>query len=103
LLDIIKPIYPSGRLHCVKHYIVIEVDGENRIWMHKRSNPKSRINFWFTESILPKAVELLDTAEISSTTTKNQEILLTMDSKSLKTHEATITELCLMFKASWEA
>jgi hypothetical protein len=102
LLDIIKPIFPTGRLHCVKHYIAVEVEGENRIWIHKRSNPKSLINFWFNESMLPKAVELLDNAEISSTT-KTQQILLTMDSKSLKTHETTITELCKMFKVSWEA
>jgi len=101
LLEIIKPIFPSGRLHCVKHYIAIEVDGENRIWIHKRGNPKSLINFWFTQSLLPKAVELLDSVEIS-TTTKRQEVLLTMDSKSLKTHESTMIELCNMFKASWE-
>jgi hypothetical protein len=102
LVNILKPVFPNGKLHCVKHYIAIEVDGENRIWIHKRSNPKSLFNFWFTDKLLPKALELLDKAEIVSTTTKNQEILLTMDSKSLKTHESTIIELCKVFKTSWE-
>ena len=101
LLNIIKPVFPNGKLHCVKHYIAIEVDGENRIWIHKRSNPKSHISFWFTEKLFPKAVELLDKAEISAAT-RNQHILLTMDSKSLIKSESVVVELANLFKTSWE-
>jgi hypothetical protein len=101
LLEIIKPVYPDGKLHYVKSYIAIEVGRENRVRIFRRSANKSCIGFWFTPKLLPKAVELLDAAEIASEP-DNQHVWLIMDSNSLKKYQTTIVQVAEISKAAWE-
>lgn len=100
LLEIIKGTFPNGELHYVYNYISIRVNGKANIWIKKRGGNQSQIEFWFTEKLLPKAVELLVKAEVSAIQ-KGQTLLLTMDSESLKKHESTIVEFAKISKDSW--
>jgi hypothetical protein len=100
LLDMIKGIFPGGELHYVNNYISVVVNGKNNVWIRRRGGNKSQIEFWFTEKLLPKAVELLDEAKLSAIQ-KGQSLLLMMDSESLKKYETAIVELAKISKDSW--
>jgi len=100
LQEIIKEQLPVAPLHYVKYYIAISVNGENYIWLHKRSGNKSLIGIWFSEKYLGQASEVLDEAEISYSK-KKQTLYFTTDSKTLKDHEPSILKLAEFSKLSW--
>ena len=101
LLELIKPVFTGARLHYVKYYIALEVNGDNYFWLHKRGSNKSLIGFWFSENYLPQAVELLDKAEMSYSK-KNQMLYLTTDGKALKNHAPLMSKLAEFTKLSWD-
>jgi hypothetical protein len=80
--------------------IAIEVDGNQHIWIRNRSNNKSEINFWISESLLPNGLAVLEGAEIN-VTKKNEHLLFLMDSNSLKKHAEAIIEFAKITKAAW--
>jgi hypothetical protein len=102
LLEIVTALFPNAQLHFVKHYIAIEVNGENHFWIIKRGGGKSLIEFWFTPQLLPKATEYLDKAGISSTPTKYDTLVFLMTGKMLKENEKCILELAKLSKTSWD-
>jgi hypothetical protein len=100
LREIIKQELPDAHLHYVKYYIAISVNGDNYIWLHKRSGSKSQIGMWFSEKYLGQAGEQLDNADISYSR-KNQTLYFTTDSKTLKSHTTLILKLSEFSKLSW--
>lgn len=100
LQEIIKQELPTAELNYVKYYITISVNGDNYIWLHKRSGNKSQIGFWFSEKYSSQASELLDKAEISYSK-KNQMLYVMTDSKTLKNHATVILKLAEFCKLSW--
>jgi hypothetical protein len=100
LQEIIKPQLPAAQLHYVKYYIAISVNGENYIWLHKRSGNKSSIGIWFSDKYRDQASTVLDEAEISYSK-KKQTLWVTTDSKTLKDHAPSILELAEFSKLSW--
>ena len=101
LLELIMPVFPDAKLHFVKYEITIEVKGEAHFWISKRKGNKSRIGFWFSDRILPQAVELLDKKEISHTQRDNS-LHLTTDSKALQHIAPIIVNLAEFTKTSFE-
>jgi hypothetical protein len=100
LVEITKPVFPNAKIHPVKYYIAIEVDGNQHIWIRNRSNNKSEINFWISESLMPNGLAVLEGAEIN-VTKKNEHLLFLMDSNSLKKHAEAIIEFAKITKAAW--
>ena len=100
LRETIKQELPDAQLHYVKHYIAISVNGDQYIWLNKRSGSKSLIGMWFSEKYLGQAGEQLDNAEISYSK-KKQTLYFTTDSKTLKNHAALILKLAEFSKLSW--
>lgn len=100
LQDIIKEELPNTALHYVKHYITLSVNGDNYIWLHKRSGNKSQVGMWFSEKYLGQASQQLDKAEISYSK-KKQMLYFTTDSKALKDHATLILKLAELSKLSW--
>lgn len=100
LLEIINPQLPAAELHYVKYYIAISVNGENYIWLHKRSGNKSLIGIWFSDKYRAQASEVLDKAEISYSK-KKQTLWVTTDSKTLKDHAPSILKLAEFSNLSW--
>jgi hypothetical protein len=101
LLELVKPTFPEAKLHYVKYYIAIEVNGNNCFWLHRRGGNKSLVTFWLLERLLPLAGELLDKAEIAYTK-KNQDLWFVTDSKALKNHKELIDNLIEFTKLSWD-
>jgi hypothetical protein len=100
LQEIIRQELPTAQLHYLKSYIAISVNGDNYIWLHKRSGNKSQIGFWFSEKYFGQASEQLDKAEISYSK-RNLSLYLTTDSKTLKNQAALILKLADLCKLSW--
>ena len=101
LLELLQPIFSTGKLHFVKNYIAIDFEGNNYIWIRKRSGDKSKVSMWFSKNQLGAAMELLDGAEISYVQ-KNQSLFFTSDCKTLKQHADVMTKLAEFTKASWK-
>ncbi len=101
LLEILKPVFPTAKLHYVKYYIAIEVNGDNCIWIHKRGSGKSSIYMWFSERLLPQASEIMDKAEISYGK-KKQNLYFTTDNKTLAHHSQAMIGLAELIKGSWQ-
>lgn len=101
LLELIRPVFPGAGLHYVRSYIAIEVNNQNHFWLRRRGGNKSEIGFWFSEKLLPQAVELLDKAEISCTK-KKQMLYFTTDSKALKSHSVVMEKLAELVQESWK-
>ena len=100
LVEIIKPVFPTAKIHPVKYYIAIVIDGNQHIWIRNRSNNKSEIQFWITDSAMPAGTAVLEKAEISIKT-KKEHVLFLMDSTSLKKHADAIVEFATITKAAW--
>jgi hypothetical protein len=100
LQEIVREQLPAAHLHYVKYYIAISVDGDNYIWLLRRSGNKCQIGFWFSEKYFGQASEQLDKAEISYSR-RNQMLYFTTDSGSLKAHAALILKLAELCKLSW--
>lgn len=99
MLEIISPIFPAAKLHYVKNYVAIEIDGDNCIWFFKRGGNKSSVEFWFGDKILPQAAEELDKSEISYVK-KSTYVKFTIDSKAIRNHAPTVLKLAELLKLS---
>ncbi len=100
LVEIMKPVFSNAKIHPVKYYIAIEVDGNQHVWIRNRSNNKSEIKFWITESLMQDGIKALEEAEIN-VTKKGEHLLFLMDSNSLKKHESAIIAFATITKTAW--
>jgi hypothetical protein len=101
LLEASQTALPSASLHFVKHYIGIEVNGSNYMWLNKRGSGRSLLTCWFAEPQLPDAIALLDEAGISYT--KKKETLRIMTDKEAITSKAgTIARIADLVRESWK-
>lgn len=100
LLEIVKPVFPNGKLHYTKARIVIVEDGRGYVWIHRRASNKSQITFWIKDKLLPSAVGVLDKAGIVYVE-RNQDVSFPMDSKSLNSQASTILEFATISKQSY--
>jgi hypothetical protein len=100
LADILKPVFPNAKIHPVKYYIAIDVDGTQHVWIRPKSNNKSEIKFWISESLTPRGQTILEKAEIPVKVQKEYVIFL-MDSTSLKKHTEAIGEFAKVTKTAW--
>ena len=82
LFEATKSKLPNSKLHFVKNYIAIEVNGNNYIWLHKRGNGKSLLNCWISETNMQEAIALLDKAGFVYSR-KNQTLRITTDSNEI--------------------
>ena len=102
LQEIVRPVYPDCSLNFVKHYIGINVGGNNYMWIHKRSGGKSLLNLWFTEALLGQAQDQLTKAGIPFVC-KKQTIKVTSDKEMVKAQAVVLGEIAKLVKSSWEA
>jgi hypothetical protein len=100
LLEIIKPVFPNGRIHTVKSYITIEVDGTQHVWIKNKSNNKSEIKFWISDGKMPEGLAVLEKAEINVKKEK-EHLSFLMDSNSLKKHSRAIIDFANITKDAW--
>ncbi|MGD0597721.1 MAG: hypothetical protein ABSA64_09420 [Sedimentisphaerales bacterium] len=101
LLDVTRTAFPEASLNFVKNYIGINVNGNNYMWLKKRSNDRCLLNFWLTEHQLPDAIALLDEAGIAYTK-KNQTLRITTDKAAITSKADTFAKIADLVKKSWK-
>jgi hypothetical protein len=67
ILEATRSTLTGASLNFVKNYIGIEVNGNNYMWLHKRSSGRCLLSCWFTEPHLPDAIALLEKAGLAYT------------------------------------
>jgi hypothetical protein len=103
VLDAARPSLPDASLNFVKNYIAIVVNGNNYIWLHKRSSPRSLLGFWVTEEHFVDATQLLDKAALPYLKkSNNQTLRIAVDKATIVANAATIEALANLVKKSWE-
>ena len=106
LFELVKPVFPEGKLHYVKNYISIVVNGYSYYSFRARTGEKSKIEIWVSDSNFAAANELFDSAEISIShkpgSSSGQRVVFTADSKKIKSHPDVIVKLAALVKDSWE-
>ena len=102
LLDATKSTLPGASLNFVRSYIGIQVNGNNYLWLHKRSSGRSLLGCWFTEPQLPDAIALLDEAGIAYTK-KNQTLRITTDKGAITSKAEIMAKIADLVKKSWKA
>lgn len=101
LLEATRQALPGATLNYVKNYIAIEVNGYNYLWLHKRSNGRSLLGCWFSETHLPDAIALLDDSGMAYTK-KNQRLRITTDKQTISAKADAIAKLAELVNKSWE-
>lgn len=101
LIDAARPVLADASLNFVKNYIAIEVNGNNYMWLHKRSSRKSILGLWFTHELASAAASLFDEAGISYVR-KDEVLRLTVDHAMIKTNAALLRKIAELVKQSWE-
>jgi hypothetical protein len=77
------------------------VSGNNYLWLHKRSNPKSLMGVWFDETSLNEAKATLDNSNISYVQ-KDEKLRLTVDAQMIQSNAALFEKIANFVKDSWE-
>jgi len=101
-LELLKPMYPDGRLNFVQSYIALVVNGNNYITFRTRGAGKSEVRFWLTESRIKPACSILDGDSMQYKMKRQQHLCITTDSKWLKEHSDTFNKVARLSKESWE-
>jgi hypothetical protein len=101
LMELLKSVFPDGKLHFVRSYISIVVDGYNYVAIRKRGEDKTQIKIWISEKNFKTATDLLNATEISYTN-KGQHLYFTTDAKAVVNHSEMMLKLASLIKDSWE-
>jgi hypothetical protein len=101
LLEATRSILAGATLNFVKYYIGIEVNGNNYMWLHKRSSGRSLLSCWFTEPHLPAAIALLDEAGLAYTK-KGQTLRISTDKTAITSKASALAKIADLVKKSWE-
>jgi hypothetical protein len=101
LLEAVRPVYPTADLNLVKYHIGIEVNGNNYMWLNRRSAGKSVLGFRLPDTLVSDATKLLDSARLSYIN-KNQRLFLTIDKQTIEANSALFQELAKLAKQYWE-
>jgi hypothetical protein len=100
LLEATGSVLGCAKPHFVKNYIGIEVNGNNYMWLHKRSGGRSLLSCWLTEPHLPDASALLDQAGIAYTR-KGQTLRMSIDKMAITSKADTMAKIAELVKKSW--
>ena len=101
LLEATRSTLAGATLNFVKYYIGIEVNGNNYMWLHKRSSGRSLLSCWFTEPHLPTAIALLEEAGLAYTK-KGQTLRISTDKTAITSKAPTLAKIADLVKKSWE-
>lgn len=101
LLEVTRSTLAGATLNFVKNYIGILVNGNNYMWLHKRSNGRSLLSCWFTEPHLPVAIALLEESGLAYTK-KGQTLRIPTDKTAIISKAPSLARIADLVKKSWE-
>jgi hypothetical protein len=101
LLEATRAALTGATLNFVKNYIGINVNGNNYMWLHKRSSGRSLLSCWFTETHLPDAIALLEEAGLAYTK-KSQTLRISIDTATITSKAEAMAKIANLVKKSWK-
>jgi hypothetical protein len=101
LLNITKPIFGDPELNYLKGYVAITVDGDNYMWLHRRTLNKSLLVFRMAQSLQDEAAGILDGKNIAYVR-KTKTIRVTVDKNMIEHNGELFTTVAALVKKSRE-
>lgn len=100
LKSIVDPIFGLATLNFLKGYIAIAVNGNNYMWLHRRSQGKSLLGLRIAQPLQDEVAGLLDANRISYLK-KTSSFRVTIDRSSLEANTAMFKEIAPFVKRTW--
>jgi hypothetical protein len=101
LLNITSSILDKPVLNYLKNYVAITVDGNNYMWLHKRTLNKSLLVSRIDQSLQDNAAAILDASNIAYVR-KPKSVRIVVDREMIKKNEELFKSLAALVKKSWE-
>ena len=100
LLRVISDQFKGASLSYLKSYIAISVDGDNYMWLHKRSSSKSLLTFRINAALQDRAAALLESFNVTPVR-KPKGFSVTVDKNVIENNKAGFSELGELIRKSW--
>jgi hypothetical protein len=101
LVSITSSVLGQPTLNYVKAYVAITVEGNNYMWLHKRTSNKSLLTFRMAQSLQDEAAGLLDGKNITYVR-KTKTIKITVDKEMIQRNAELFTSIAALIKKSWQ-
>lgn len=101
LVNITSSVLGQPSLNYVGAYVAITVDGNNYMWLHKRSSDKSLLTFRMAQSLQDDATALLDAQNITYVR-KTKSIKITVDKEMIERNAELFKKIAELTKKSWQ-
>lgn len=101
LVSITSSVLGQPSLNYVGAYVAITVDGNNYMWLHKRTSDKSLLTFRMAPSLQDEAAGLLDGKNITYVR-KTKSIKVTVDKEMIERNAELFTKIAALIKKSWQ-
>lgn len=101
LVNITSSVLGQPSLNYVGAYVAITVDGNNYMWLHKRTSDKSLLTFRMAQSLQDEAAGLLDGKNITYVR-KTKTIKVTVDKEMIERNAELFTKIAALIKKSWQ-
>lgn len=101
LVNITSSVLGQPNLNYVGAYVAITVDGNNYMWLHKRSSDKSLLTFRMAQSLQDEATALLDAQNITYVR-KTKSIKITVDKDMIERNAELFRKIADLTKKSWQ-
>ena len=102
LVNITSSIFGSPILNYLKNYVAITVDGHNYMWLHKKSQGKSLLNFRMAQSLQDETVAVLN-AKNMTYVRRPHSFRLTVDKETTEKNAELFSSVATLIKKSWES
>jgi hypothetical protein len=99
LLNTTKTVFGEPVLNYVKAYVAITVDGDNYMWLHRRSSGKSLLVFRMAQHLQDEAATMLDAKNVAYVR-KTKTIRIVVDKEMIVDNADLFTSLAVLVKKS---
>jgi hypothetical protein len=101
LINVTSNVFKEPSLNYLKGYVAITVDGNNYLWLHKRTSNKSLLVFRIAQLLQDEAVGLLDGQNIAYVR-KTKTFRITVDREMIERNAQLFKSIAELVKRSWE-
>jgi hypothetical protein len=101
LMSVSSSVFGQPSLNYLKQYVAITVDGNNYIWLHRRTSNKSLLVCRVAQALQDEATALLDESKIAYVR-KTKTVRFTVDPEMIEQHASLFKSLADIVKRSWQ-
>jgi hypothetical protein len=101
LLNVTSSVLREPVLNYLKNYVAITVDGNNYMWLHKRTADKSLLVSRIDQSLQDEAAAILDAGSVAHVR-KTRSVKMVVDKDMIEKEAELFKNLAVLVKKSWE-